>query len=197
MVYYGNVIYSPYISHHGIKGQKWGVRRFQNEDGSYTQLGKARYAKDKQIVKETKAIMKQDKKDYKSGKISKEEYGMDQVIANTIYRNAKESRREIRYEKAADAGRAAYAKTMAKTNDPGKANKKAEKAYYKSIANRWLGGGLLDAGPMLADYKKAKNKRSAYDFSLSAKQIAERPKMMGKEFVITVLTDDYKKNKKR
>ena len=29
--------------HHGIKGQKWGVRRFQNEDGSLTAEGKARY----------------------------------------------------------------------------------------------------------------------------------------------------------
>lgn len=31
------------LSHHGILGQKWGVRRYQNEDGSYTQAGLARY----------------------------------------------------------------------------------------------------------------------------------------------------------
>lgn len=30
------------ICHHGIKGQKWGVRRFQNRDGSLTALGRAR-----------------------------------------------------------------------------------------------------------------------------------------------------------
>lgn len=30
------------LYHHGIKGQKWGVRRYQNEDGSYTSLGKER-----------------------------------------------------------------------------------------------------------------------------------------------------------
>ena len=30
------------LSHWGIKGQKWGVRRFQNEDGTYTQEGLAR-----------------------------------------------------------------------------------------------------------------------------------------------------------
>lgn len=32
-----------YLAHHGIKGQKWGVRRFQNTDGSLTSAGKQRY----------------------------------------------------------------------------------------------------------------------------------------------------------
>jgi len=32
-----------YIKHHGIKGQRWGIRRFQNEDGSLTSQGKKRY----------------------------------------------------------------------------------------------------------------------------------------------------------
>lgn len=31
------------LYHHGIKGQKWGVRRFQNSDGSLTTAGKKRY----------------------------------------------------------------------------------------------------------------------------------------------------------
>jgi len=30
------------LCHHGIKGQKWGVRRYQYEDGTYTELGKKR-----------------------------------------------------------------------------------------------------------------------------------------------------------
>lgn len=34
-----------YLAHFGIKGQKWGVRRFQNEDGSLTDAGKARLVK--------------------------------------------------------------------------------------------------------------------------------------------------------
>ncbi len=32
--------YPTYLIHYGVPGQKWGVRRFQNEDGTYTDLGK-------------------------------------------------------------------------------------------------------------------------------------------------------------
>lgn len=42
--------YPNELYHHGIKNQKWGVRRFQNEDGSLTPEGRKRYG-----VKEYKA----------------------------------------------------------------------------------------------------------------------------------------------
>ena len=32
------------IYHHGIKGQKWGVRRYQEENGTLTSSGRKRYA---------------------------------------------------------------------------------------------------------------------------------------------------------
>ena len=41
-MYITAVYYPNYISHHGIKGQHWGIRRYQNEDGTYTAEGKAR-----------------------------------------------------------------------------------------------------------------------------------------------------------
>lgn len=42
--------YQPYwinkdeLEHFGIKGQKWGIRRYQNPDGTLTEAGKKRYA---------------------------------------------------------------------------------------------------------------------------------------------------------
>lgn len=34
------------LNHHGIKGQKWGIRRFQNKDGSLTPAGRKRQKQD-------------------------------------------------------------------------------------------------------------------------------------------------------
>lgn len=43
-MYYSDFIEEgTYLAHHGIKGQKWGVRRYQNPDGSLTAEGKKRY----------------------------------------------------------------------------------------------------------------------------------------------------------
>lgn len=40
------ITYKDELYHHGIKGQKWGVRRFRNEDGTLTKEGKQRYSGD-------------------------------------------------------------------------------------------------------------------------------------------------------
>lgn len=42
----GSFISEDELCHYGIKGQKWGVRRYQNPDGSLTPAGKKKYSKE-------------------------------------------------------------------------------------------------------------------------------------------------------
>ena len=52
-IYQGDL---DYLAHHGIRGQKWGVRRFENANGTLTAAGKARYDDGKVSAKEKNAF---------------------------------------------------------------------------------------------------------------------------------------------
>lgn len=96
------IIYTNSLYHHGIKGQKWGVRHYQNADGTYTKEGLERYfgsherttkaheklhearkTKNKAIIKSAKkaykVAYKKEKESYKDLKKAKE---LDKIKKN-------------------------------------------------------------------------------------------------------------------
>ena len=50
--------YPDYMYHHGIKGMKWGIRRFQDKSGRRTAAGKKRYTEDNGKEQESKSKFK-------------------------------------------------------------------------------------------------------------------------------------------
>lgn len=55
------MVYVNELYHHGIKGQKWGVRRYQNPDGTLTEMGKKR-ASYHQIQRDKRSYIKEHEK---------------------------------------------------------------------------------------------------------------------------------------
>lgn len=47
-----------YLVHSGVKGMKWGVRRYQNKDGTLTPAGKKRYNRELEKVKQEQKVLK-------------------------------------------------------------------------------------------------------------------------------------------
>lgn len=78
------------LYHYGIPGMRWGVRRFQNEDGSLTEKGRRRYQQkdDKWVEKKSSRVhekaFKQSKKEMDRF-VKKEMKGMGGMTAVNTY----------------------------------------------------------------------------------------------------------------
>lgn len=62
---------NSYFAHYGIKGQKWGVRRYQNKDGSYTSAGKIRRRSYSSDYEETRELRKKSAKELSNEELKK------------------------------------------------------------------------------------------------------------------------------
>ena len=95
-----------YLQHYGIKGMKWGVRRYQNYDGRYTQAGVKRYNKAMDTYEKRKA-------DYKAAKSSGmrgDELKLKKAKVKESKRQVKKHYDHLKLDKKADQGKILYTK---------------------------------------------------------------------------------------
>lgn len=86
--------YDLELYHHGIKGQRWGVRRYQNSDGSLTNAGRQRYSNDKVIYTNRPKYSTGKSKGVKKRKVAKQDYNFDnnsQTFISKFNPNMKEN----------------------------------------------------------------------------------------------------------
>ena len=120
-----------YLAHHGVKGQRWGVRRFQNPDGSLTEKGKRRMKtlqgkSDKLDAK--KAKLNSQKNMIKPSFISKQEQEYNSLLSAHYHTAANQHKADEDFYR----NKASYAIT----NHGSKvATKKADKAHTKYVKN--------------------------------------------------------------
>ena len=110
-----------YLAHHGIKGQRWGVRRFQNPDGSLTEKGKRRM----------KTLQgKSDKLDAKKAKLNSPK----NMVRLSQYKSLSADRHAAANQHKADEDFYRNKASYALTNHGSKvATKKADKAHTKYV----------------------------------------------------------------
>lgn len=102
--------FEDYLMHHGIIGQKWGVRRYQNEDGSLTSAGKRH--RDRLASRSMKQDVRWAKRHEKS-------------IMRKAYKETKGEMRKYEKDELSQ---------IAKSNKNGKSSKTYINAYNKKLA---------------------------------------------------------------
>lgn len=128
------------IIHYGVKGMRWGVRRYEKYDGSYTKKGVERYKKADKAYVDSQTKAKETKAAYKKGNATKQQLKEAKGAKKIAKRSLNASYKKLRTDKLADQGKQLYkqGKTIGE-NNMNSANIQAAIVAGSGITNVLLG----------------------------------------------------------
>lgn len=175
------------LYHHGILGQKWGIRRFQNYNGSYTQEGRRRYGIAREKLIESAKNYGLTKYSRSKGEATKEDVNKAKNAYKESKKEFKQEKKLYRYAYRADLGKKLFDKGIVEAQSKGRylvgqaltavGGMKAADArnkyynYMKPMYNTKPGNALIALGTLAAmagrsDYRKdtKKNLKAYYKY---------------------------------
>lgn len=182
------------LYHHGIKGQKWGVRRFQNKDGSLTPLGKKRSSSSEK--KSSNGVGEKIKNSIANKQASRQKKKADEQAKKEAIKEKNKSVNEMTDDELRDRTKRLEAernylqvKKQVQALEPQKVSK--GQAFVKHVGNNILKPALTEAGKRyLTDYLNQQAKKSLgvdIDDMAALKKEVDRLDLKKKKAVL----DDY------
>ena len=97
-----------YIEHYGVPGMKWGIRRYQNYNGSYTKAGLKRYSQSKARADSAREAYRKAKLNKNNGSGTKEQIKAARRDYKEANRQMIKDYRHLKADKLGDEGKKMY-----------------------------------------------------------------------------------------
>lgn len=169
-----NYVQSNELYHHGIKGQRWGIRRFQNPDGSLTSAGRKRVARNDYELERMTIDQKYKSKLNRLKTQGKRGSDLSVIKTRGEYKSAL-NEAKIRYNNALKAEKTAVDDESARQAKTQKTN--AVKDYVSALL---IVGGIMGAASMVNN-QSSNSENTANNNKNSDKQ--DKSSDSGKSFV--------------